>query len=391
MVTPARNPMFTDVDLKKLTDYDVNLVKPALLFADKVNLVSYRIDLQAQVVSDAFQNTGMPIRYIYAYASLTRWNDEKELERLGMSPNMLCSREDAEALFENRMDYLEFAQKYNDQIKERQRLVAQILRARRDSLVSDELDMAINRKLLECSAWHLDMPSPYQLSWTQVQKSFGAGAVAGLLERLGTATGVPLLEPGAHLQLSQVLGHDRIVQAVHHHDALRMPVAVASAVTSSLPGMNELSIGEIIDLRESLANYLPAFRAAMIKLSEEVSKQTQPDLIPLASEIDLYWQRDIAPVLQEINHEVSRARYPRKLLSAFSSDKAALAGTASAVMLAAGSVFAGAGALIPAAAAAAFPFVKALNDALHSRDDVRKNRLYFLYAVQKRIDQRRKP
>jgi len=382
--------MFTDIDLKKLTDYDVNLIKPALLFADKVNLVSYRIDLQAQVASDAFQNTGMPIRYIYAYALLARWNDEKQLEQLGMSPNMLCSREDAEALFEKRMDYLDFAQKYNDQIKEHQRLVARILRARRDSLLSDELDMAISRNLLECSAWHIDMPSPYQLSWTEVQKSFGSGAVAGLLERLGTTTGVPLLEPGAHLQLGQVLGHDRIVQAVRHHDALRIPVAVASAVTSSLPGMNELSIGEIIDLREALDDYLPAFRAAMIKLSEEVSKKTQPDLIPLASEIDLYWQRDIAPVLQEINHEVSRARYPRKLLSAFSSDKAALAGTASAVMLAAGSVFAGAGTLIPAAAAAAFPFVKALNDALHSRDDVRKNRLYFLYAVQKRIGQRRK-
>jgi hypothetical protein len=167
-------------------------------------------------------------------------------------------------------------------------------------------------------------------------------------------------------------------------------VAVASAVTSSLPGMNELSIGEIIDLRESLSDYLPAFRAAMIELSGEVSRQTQPDLISLGSEIDLYWQRDIAPVLQEINHEVGKARYPRKLLSAFSSDKTALAGTASAVMLAAGSVFAGAGTLIPAAAAAAFPFVKALNDALHSRDDVRKNRLYFLYAVQKSIGQRSK-
>jgi len=154
--------------------------------------------------------------------------------------------------------------------------------------------------------------------------------------------------------------------------------------------MNELSIEEIIDLRESLSDYLPAFRAAMIELSGEVAKQTDTDLQSLASEIDFYWQRDLAPALQEISHEVSRARYPRKLLSAFASDKTALAGTASAVVLAAGSVFAGAGTLIPAAAAAAFPFVRALNDVLHSRDDVRANRLYFLYEVQKRIGQRTK-
>jgi hypothetical protein len=225
MVTPARNHMFDDIDLKKLTDYDVNLIKPALLFADKVNLVSYRVDLQAQVASDAFQNTGMPIRYIYAYASLTRWNDKEQIERLGISSNMLCSLEDAEALFEKRMDYLDFARKYDDQIKEHQRLVARVLRARRDSLLSDELDMAISRNLLECSAWHIDMPSPFQLSWVDVQKSFGLRAVAGLLERLGMTTGVPLLEPGAHLHLSEVLGHDRVVQAVRHHDALQMPVA----------------------------------------------------------------------------------------------------------------------------------------------------------------------
>lgn len=378
---------FDDIDLHQITTYDLSLVKPALLFADRVNLVSYRIDLQAQVVSDAFRNSRMPMRYIHAYAALTLRLEEKELEWIGMPHDMLCSKEDAEALFERRMSLVEFASKYDDQIRLHQRLVGRILRARRDALLSDELDLAVRRNILDCSSWNLAVPSPYEMSWPDVREAYLPNAIATVVHRLATSKGVPLLEPGAELQLRQVLGRKGVVKAVRSHESLRAPVAIATAITSSLPGLNELSVAEIIELRESLSDYLPAFRAAMIELSGEVSKQTVSDAASLASEIDLYWQRDISPVLQDISREVSRAQYPRRLLSAFSSDKSVLAGTASAVVLAAGSIFAGAGTLIPAAAAAAFPFVKALNDTINSRDDIRKNRLYFLYAVQQRISQ----
>jgi len=222
MVTPLSNPSFADIDLQELTSYDVSLVKPALLFADKVNLVSYRIDLQATVVSDAFRNSQMPMRYVCAYAALTLRNDEEEIERLGMSRNMLCSREDAEELLTDAPKFLvDFGKKYNDQIAEHQHLVARILRARRDALLSDELDLAVNRNLLECSAWHVDMPSPFDLNWTEVQESFATNAVTDLVHRLATTTGVPLLEPSADLHLRQALGRDQIVQAERHHNALR--------------------------------------------------------------------------------------------------------------------------------------------------------------------------
>ena len=55
-------------------------------------------------------------------------------------------------------------------------------------------------------------------------------------------------------------------------------------------------------------------------------------------------------------------------------------------MLAAGTVFAGVGALVPAVAAAAFPFVRALNETLKTRDEARKNRLYFLFKAQRDVN-----
>jgi hypothetical protein len=59
-------------------------------------------------------------------------------------------------------------------------------------------------------------------------------------------------------------------------------------------------------------------------------------------------------------------------------------------VLAAGTVFAGAGALVPAVATAAFPFVRALNETLKTRDEARKNRLYFLFEADRRLRRARK-
>jgi hypothetical protein len=55
------------------------------------------------------------------------------------------------------------------------------------------------------------------------------------------------------------------------------------------------------------------------------------------------------------------------------------------VALAAGSTFAGLGALIPAAAAAAYPFVHALNERLKAGEEIKKNRLFFLYDLERRV------
>jgi hypothetical protein len=47
-------------DIASVTKYDEGLIKPALLVADKVRLITLREDIAAFVVADAWENSGAP-------------------------------------------------------------------------------------------------------------------------------------------------------------------------------------------------------------------------------------------------------------------------------------------------------------------------------------------
>ncbi|MFI7137597.1 hypothetical protein ACIBQ5_07485 [Streptomyces massasporeus] len=378
-----------DADLKELGRYDVSLVKPALLFADKVELVTFRMDLQAFVMADAFKNQNMPMRFVGQYAGISMRRDPEELEILGLSEADLSSLEDAEVYLSKNgdpyVDMRDFAERHEEGIYRFRLGMAALLRDRHKNLINDGIELAVKQGVLECSAWHPEPPKPHILSWSDVQDEFPSEAAYALVGRLAETQGVPMLDPGAQTSISHFLNSETLIQLTGENEGVRHPFAVSASLMTHLPGFEELEVSEVLDLRKELAPYLPAFRGEMVSLSEEIGAEVAVDSVMLAKEIERRWHKDLAPVLQEIQMEVGKARYSRNLLAAFSSDKAAMASTATSVMLAAGSVFAGAASLIPAAAAAAFPFVAALNETLKSRDDVRKNRLYFLHGVTRRI------
>jgi hypothetical protein len=152
-----------------------------------------------------------------------------------------------------------------------------------------------------------------------------------------------------------------------------------------MAGLEDLSIVEVLDLREDLRDYLPHFRSEMVRLSEDVSAMETADI---ANEIDRRWHLDLAPVLEEIRRAVAKARYPRKLIDVVTSDAKSTASLAGSLALAAGSLAAGLGSLIPAVTAAAYPFVKARMLAEEEMEKARQNKLFFLYALQTRLDGR---
>jgi hypothetical protein len=379
---PERN--FWDIDLASLGRYDLELVKPALLFADSIELTSFRVDMQALVAADAFQNTRMPMRYIrnFGYLSIRRSVDE--LEALGLTPKDLSSAADAQALISGGPELVtEFAAKYNDQIIAYQRGFAAILRRRRYNLQNDELDQAIQRGVLTCTSWHEEQ-DPFYLNWKDLLDDFIPEAADILLRRLSNDSKVPLLDPGSQLALSRPLS-DTATVLTSTVSRANLPILVASSVLAQLPSLADSTVDEILDLRDSLSEYLPAFRGKIIELADEISQTAPDDNARLAVEIERKWHKDIYPALKEIELEVKSGLYPRNLLRSITTDKTTLASAATSVTLAAGSVYAGAGTFLPAAAAAVYPFVKALNDSAEASSHAKKNRLYFLYRLNKRL------
>jgi hypothetical protein len=377
-------------EAKRIAQHDVSLVKPALLFAERVDLVSFRIDMQAIVESDAFQHLRMPMRLAGSFAGAAIRRDPEELDKLGLEFSDLCSKEEAVAYFNDGeadpgKTLKEFFLRHGEKVWKYRAAVRAVLMERRDGLIADELEVAIQRGVLECSGWGSVQPSPDRLAWTDVREEFIPYAAQCIVERIAGSPNVPCIDPSARLSISQMLGSDTLVEFNGMARDVQMPVTIASSFLTHLPGLSELKVDELLDLRESLGDYLPAFRGELLDLSNEIETEETEDTVKLGREIERRWHADISPALEEIRQEVMKASYPRHLLSTFSADKATMTSTATSVALAAGSAFAGAGAFIPAAAAAAFPFIKALNESLKSRSDLRRNRLYFLYGVQQHL------
>ncbi|MFG2489971.1 hypothetical protein ACGFSD_02695 [Streptomyces caniferus] len=377
------------VEAKKLAQHDLSLVKPALLFADHVELISFRMDMQTIVESDAIKHFQMPMRLAARFAGVSFRRDGAEMEQLGLAVGDLCSVEDAETFFNHEGDAFELLRSFTDRHMEKivkfRSAMRWVLLERRDGLMSAELEIAVQRGVLECSGWSAVQPDPEALVWSDVWNDFIPYTAECIVHRLEESSNVPLLDPGARISISRSIGRESLFELAGAGQGLNLPAGVGGSLMTHLPGLSELQVDELLDLRESLNCYLPAFRGQLVTLADEIEAEVSSDVEKLGMEIERRWHRDMAPVLQEIQQEVRKASYPRSLLNSFSGDKATIASTATSVMLAAGSVFAGASALIPAAAAAAFPFVSALNDSLKSRSEVQKNKLYFLYGVHRRL------
>jgi hypothetical protein len=378
--------MVRNADIASVTRYDEGLLKPALLIADQVRLVTLREDLARFVVSDAFINSQMPMRYIRIFAQMSLTRVKNNYEQIGLRDSDLASQDDARALLDGKMEGLEtFGKKYNDQILKYREAYARLLRQRRDDLKSTGMTKAQQQGILHVVPWCEEEMTPYELAWVDYMDEYLPTAMEGLVRRLTSRSGIPaLLEPGAEQALASLGGvEERVPQAEHKFGA---STVIATALAARLPGLDRMQVEEVLDLRDDLADYLVPFRAHVMHLADDIAGADGVTPREMAQEIDYRWHRDINPALQELTATMGRGSYRRNLLNAFSEDKTTMLTTGSSLVLAAGTVFAGVGALVPAVAAAAFPFVRALNETLKTRDEARKNRLYFLFKAQRDVN-----
>ncbi|MFJ2928438.1 hypothetical protein ACIPIU_25955 [Streptomyces massasporeus] len=290
-------------EAKKLAQHDVALVKPALLFAERVELVTFRVDMQAIVEGDAFQHFQMPMRLVGSFAGAAFRQDPDELERLGLTFGDLCTKDEAVTYFnEGSADPAEnmrsFYLRHAEKIEKYRSAVRVVLIERRDGLMADELEIAISRGLLECSGWGSVQPLPNELAWTDLWEEFIPYTAECVVQRLAESSNVPFIDPAAGLSISQTLGSETLVQFDGVNRDVRLPVTIAGSFMTHLPGLSELKVDELLDLRDSLEEYLPAFRSELLDLSNEIESEDTEDAGKLGREIERRWHKDISPALQ---------------------------------------------------------------------------------------------
>lgn len=366
-------------DLSILRTYDENLVKPAILFAETIKLHSTREDLLSLNSGMAFTVGRMPLRRIWSAVGISHRRDPEEIERLGISQDDLIPVDAVREFFDHRLDedgYLgRFEEEYSDNIWAATDATMKLLRARHDMLIGGVLGDAVRRGVIQSTGWTEEGSDPWSLAWGDESDFWEDGAIR-LAEMLASTGGAIMLEPGT----KRALGMKEIASSEIPPEML--PGALAHRMLSKLPALQEIPLDELLDLRDDLSEYAIPFRAAMAEMADEISASDASER-SLEVEIERKWTKEVAPAIQEMRQKVRSESYPRALLDALSGDRASLIAAASSVGLAAGSVSAGVAALIPAAAAASFPFLKALNSRLKSRDELKRNRLYLLYVVQR--------
>ncbi|MFJ7136983.1 hypothetical protein [Streptomyces fungicidicus] len=382
----ADKPMWAH-DGKSLTAYDTQFVKPALLIADKVTLLSDRNDMRYWADVEV-KRLRMPLPVAHKFRLISEIRHPFDLELIGLNESDLAPAEEAIAAKVGTQELFAFWRRHEGKVAEFARRMHTSWSRQRDELGDGDLQAAIQAGLLESARWDTRKRSEGELHF-EPEGEYFAGLIAAMLEQAQNPHVIPMLDPGTRLLLG-IETNKLANRELEVSDGVIIDHGlVAINSLGNLPGINDLSISEILDVRKSLNEYLPAFRSEIIKMSDSIAEGGDPSAMDIAYEVNRRWDRDIAPAMIEIKRGVAAARYPRKVVDVILSERSGMATAAASIILAAGSFAAGLSTLIPAAATAAYPFAKALNDKMREREDLEKSGLYFLYAASQMIGQRR--
>ncbi len=89
------------------------------------------------------------------------------------------------------------------------------------------------------------------------------------LQRLADVSHQPMLDIGAE-RAARHSNSDKTVRQPAGGAGWQMPTLVAADLMMRLPGLDRLPLIDVLDLREDLADYLPAFRSEMMRLGEDI-------------------------------------------------------------------------------------------------------------------------
>jgi len=390
----------------EIRQYDEDLVKPAILLADAVYLTSHRIDLEREEALE-LEMTGRRVPVMKMYADLSQSRDEAQLGLLSISQSDLLSPEELSQLRElsaeedlvardfkqrirstNRAKFLAEAQAqeavgdelaarwavYWDRSIEFREALRSHFASRVESLRSPSLDGLVSRGLLVESPWDETQRSrPRQI----IDNLQGEGvaferAYRSLVESVSSSKLSVMLDDSVHRELlssgGQVAGLDSARTVGGAVELMRM-----------VEGVCELPIDELADVRRELDPYVGPFRSFLLNVAQEVP-DTKADGAERTRSLAVAWQTDVEPAIAEMRAHVTTTSFVRNAIDVFanSSETTRTIGMAVGIVTAAG--FAGFSTLT-ATAAIAPPALKALLTSIRAKQEVVRERAYFVHAL----------
>jgi len=384
--------------------YDEDLVKPALLLADKTSLRSRRIDFALNEARNV-DTTQKLVPLTSMLVGESKRRDGRFLASLGLSDSDLLTDEEISSV-------------------EAQILIQDELHALRQSRVRStnltkfradkERDRAEIAKSNQYWDDFWDRAAPFRDAlrrhYKEQELSFRSAGIARLAES-GLVNESPW-DSTPRSRPREVLDHlsgpntefDRAFASMAEDVAnSRKSVMLDGQVRSSLlttatatgdlastaviggavdlmrmvKGLSELPIDQIADVRAELVEYLAPFRDFMLQVSHNTSVGAVTDA-ERERLLRLAWEREVESAIAEMRAHVQRSTFTRNVIDVF----ATTSGTLGTVGLAIGTVtaagFAGFSTLTAVGAVGA-PLLKALVDSIRTKQEVKQNRAYFIH------------
>ena len=160
-------------------------------------------------------------------------------------------------------------------------------------------------------------------------------------------------------------------------------MTAAASFMGFLPYFSEMPMDEVLDLRNKLRGPLVRFRAAMADLSREF--ESRPIDRDFVNEVEEAWRRRVEPALQEIRESLAEHGLLREIASIALGDPRKLMLEAGGVLAAAQGHVISVSRFMAIAMAAGLPTIdlvgRATQRVRESRRTVRTNAFYFLHRV----------
>lgn len=400
-------------DFSKAATYDEQLVKPALLFADRITLRSHRIDLirnQQRDIEMADRFAPLTARYL----QLSKSRDKGELQFLGLSNDELLSEAEVQ-------HYMELQAQESAALEQR-RLTA----VPTDRKAREEQKAAYRAELDKNTAYWdalLDRAAPFRAALLtrlfEARNAFQSAAlqalaIDGLVEELPWD---PLPKSRPRQIIDNLTGpnteFERAFTTMAHevadtprsvmvdnelHSALSIEVPELSGLESGhivsgavelmrmVEGISVLPIDEVAGVRAELEEYIQPFRGFMLDVSKGVEWEGIDDA-ERSRLLQIAWESEVTPAIVEMADLVRSASFARNAIDVFANSGETIRAVGLAVGIAAAAGFAGFSTL-SAGAAAAPPLLKALMGSIRARERVVRNRAYFVHALSRVISKR---
>lgn len=360
--------------------YDEELLKPAILLADKVTLRTHRLDVRKDAQIEARKvRLAVPVAAkIDAYTSDGAW----WITGAAGLDDLLAELADAAASHRDADGRIDISIVQTDVAQEFARRLYSFYRTTHDEFTAKKFEPLRRSGVLTELPWDLrdyTKFSPVEAAIENRENAFHVG-FADLLSRIEESPDPLMIDAGIGERLEDVAGVPTPASSVLFRNAVDL-LRTVDAISAA-------PIDAVIDVRDELQEHLAPFRRFILDLSGDLAIPADVSPGERQRTLAVAWDTRVAPAVDELKAHVQARSFAKNLFRVGLDKSEANLAVGMAIVGAAGANALGIATLAGAAVGALPSLIGAAKSSVEARGQAKSKPAYFIYEVAKRLQAR---